>query len=299
MNVLRSRRLLVPAWVLAAALAGLAADDATPSPHFELFIGGGPSLASGTASYANAYDPHPGYKIPGSYARQTLTVDPGAGGCLTMGGTLFLGRAFGVRLSFLADDRAIGGENAPYDYYYLYTAVRPPDYTPTDTSYARQVAWPSSEGRLREYGGRLEAVWRCPASASFEVAFTAGLSLTSTRGRLHPLGLSEQWEGSHGVLFINDYLVYLRLPPRILAGGALGVEAAVRLSDHVWLRLEGSVRKSGAYEAVPEIDKILDYYSLDEAGEDAWALAEDRFDLKPLRLSLSRAAFGAVLVVRL
>jgi hypothetical protein len=125
------------------------------------------------------------------------------------------------------------------------------------------------------------------------------LSLASTSGRLHPLGFTDLWEGGHGVLFVEDYLVYLKLPSRTLAGAVLGADLSVRLSGRFWLRLAAGFEKSGAYEAVPEIDKILSYYSLDEAGEEVGRMVEGRFALKPLRLPLSRASLGATIIVRL
>ena len=37
-------------------------------------------------AYANSYDPHPGYHIAGSYARQTLNLDFGTGQGITVVG---------------------------------------------------------------------------------------------------------------------------------------------------------------------------------------------------------------------
>jgi len=297
MSIMRARRALLPAGILAASLAGFAGDE-TP-PRFEFYVGGGPSLAGGASTYRNAFDPHPGYKIPGSYARQTLTVDPAPGGYLVAGGTFYFRPRFGLRLAFHSDSRAVGGKNTPYDYLYLYTSTTPPDYIPIDTSHARQIDWPSSEGRIKEWGGRLELVWRRTVSPSLEIALAGGFTLASAGGRLHPLGFTDQWQGGHGVLFVEDYLVYLRLPPRTLVGAILSVETTVRLSGRVWLRFEAAFQRSGAYEAVPEIDKVLSYYSLDEAGEEISRLVGSRFNLQPLRVSLSRASIGAGFAVRL
>ena len=297
MNVIQKKSALLLAAILTASLAGFGGDG-NPS-RFEFFIVYGPSLASGAATFQNAFDPHPGYKIPGSYARQTLAIDPVAGGGLAAGGTYYFGRRFGIRLSFFSESRPIGGQNTPYDYLYLYTSITPPDYIPVDTRFARKVDWPSSEGSIREWGGRLELVWRRPVSSAIEIAVAGGLSLASAGGRLHPLGFTDQWEGGHGVLFIEDYLVYLRLPARTLIGAVLSLEASVRLSGRVWLRLEAGYQKTVVYQAAPEIDKVLSYYSLDEAAAETVRLAGSRFELQPLRLSLSRVSFGAGIVFRL
>lgn len=297
MTIIRKRSGLLLAGILTVSLAGFAGDE--NPPRFEFFFVYGPSLASGAATYRNAYDPHPGYKIPGSYVRQTLAVDPGPGERLAAGGTFFLGRGLGIRLALLFESRPIGGENTPYDYLYLYTSTTPPDYVPVDTSYARTVDWPSSEGRIKEWGGRLELVWRRPVSSALEIAVSGGLSLTSAGGRLHALGFTDQWEGGHGVLFIEDYLVYLSLPDRMMAGAVIGLEASLRLSEHFWLRLEAGYQKTGSYEATPGIQQVLSYYSLDEASTETVKLVESRFDLQPLRLSLSHASFGAGISLRL
>ncbi|MCX6566466.1 MAG: hypothetical protein NTW38_08620 [Candidatus Aminicenantes bacterium] len=297
MNVIPKRSALLLAGILAAALAGFAGNG---KPHrFEFFIVYGPSLAGGAAVYPNAYNPHPGYIIPGSYVRQTLAIDPATAERLAAGGTYFLGRGLGIRLALLFESRPIGGENTPYDYLYLYTTTIPPDYVPVDTSYARTVDWPSSEGRIKEWGGRLELVWRRPVSSALEIAVAGGLSLTSAGGRLHPLGFTDQWEGGHGVLFLEDYLVYLKLPARMIAGAVLGLEASLRLSEHFWLRMGADYQITGSYEATPEIQRVLSYYSLDEATTETVRLVESRFDLQPLRLSLSHASFGVGISFRL
>jgi hypothetical protein len=105
--------------------------------------------------------------------------------------------------------------------------------------------------------------------------------------------------GGHGVLMQEDYLVYLRLPPKALIGADLSLDAAIRLSEHFWLRLKADYRKTGAYEIVPEIDQVLSSYSLEEADSETTELIKSRFDLRTLTLSLSHVSFGAGIVVRL
>ncbi len=297
MSVLRKRSAFLSAGILAAVLSGYAAEE---NPlRFDFFVIYGPSLAGGSAAYANAYDPNPGYKIPGSYARQSITIDPAVGGRFAAGGTWYFNQRLGVRLSFISECRTIGGANASYDLLYLYTSMTPPDYIPFDTRFAFQRAWPSSEGAITEQGGSLALVWRLPASDDFEFSVSGGLSLTSACGRLHPLGFTKLWVGGHGVLMQEDYLVYLRLPPKALVGVDLSLDAAVRLSEHIWLRLEADYRKAGAYEIVPEIDQVLSSYSLEEAGSETTELIKSRFDLRTLNLSLSHVSFGAGIIVRL
>jgi len=296
MNALWKKTARCAAGLALACLPAVAGDE-NPS-RFEIFLLCGPSLRGGAASYANAYDPHPGYKIPGSYVRQTLRAEIGAGWIVQAGLTYDLGRNWGVRLTLFSGARGIGGLNSPYEYLYKYTSTMPPDYKPVDTSVSRSITWPSSQGTLRERGGRLELVWRWPASSAFEISLAAGLAATSAGGSLYPLGFTELKEGSHGVLFIEDYLVYLRLPRRISIGPALGGEAGLRLTRHFRLRLQAAYQGTGAYRVAPEIDKVLSYYSYGPAAADVLERIRSRFDLQPFRIALGRAFFGAGLVFR-
>jgi len=297
MSVFRKRSALLSAGILAAVLSGYAGEE---NPlRFEFFVTYGPSLAGGSATYANEYDPNPGYKVPGSYARQTITIGPAVGGRFAAGGTWYFNQWLGVRLSFVSESRAIGGANTSYDLLYLYTSMTPPDYTPFDTRFAFQRGWSSSEGAITEQGGSLALVWRLPISDVFEFSVAGGLSLASVDGRLHPLGFTDLWMGGHGVLMSEDYLVYLRLPAKALIGADLSLGAAIRLSEHFWLRLEADYQKTGAYKVVPEIDQVLSSYSLEEADSETTELIKSRFDLRTLTLSLSHFSFGAGIVVRL
>jgi hypothetical protein len=297
MNGFRKKRGFLFAAILSAPLAGFAGRG--DSPRFDLFVAYGLVTAGGATTYQNSYDPHPEYEIPGSFARQTLAIEPASGGRFSAGGTWYFRRSLGIRPAFLSESRPIGGLNSPYECLYLYTSMAPPDYTPVETGYARQLGWPSTEGRIREWSGRLELVWRLPVSSAFEIVLSGGPSITSVSGRLHPLGFTEFQLGGHGVLFVEDYLVYLRLPAQTKIGAAFGVEASLRLSGHFWFRLGAGYRLIGSYEATPEIDKVLYYDSLEDVAAETAELVEDRFHLQALRLSLSRVFFGAGIAVRI
>ena len=207
MKVTRKRSALLSAGILAAVLSGFAAEE--NPPRFEFFLSYGPSLAGGSAAYANEYDPRPAYEVlEGSFARQTIAINPAAGGCFAAGGTYYFGRRFGVRLSFVSESRTVGGENGPYDLLYFYTLTMPPDFIPFVTSYAHLLDWPSSDGVIREWGGCLALVGRLPVSAAFKFSIAGGLSLTSAGGRFHPLGFTELWMGGYWVLMHIDRVLY-------------------------------------------------------------------------------------------
>ena len=297
MKAVRFRIALLPVFMISAVLTGLSAGN-DPS-RFELFFTIGPGLRGASAAYANAYDPNPGYKIPGSCARQTLTVDPAPGWSWSAGGTWSFAPRLGVQLSFAAGPRNLEGENAPFEFFCLYTTMFPPDYVPFDTQMSFQRNWPRTEGSIRESGGTLALVFRLPASPSFEVSASGGISLNSAGGRLRSLGFTDFWLGGHGVAFTQDYEVRLKLPSKTLLGAVLNVNAAVRLSGRFWLRVEAEYRKTGTYEALPEIDEVFYADTSIAADREKVNLIKTRFDLGTFSISLSRFVLRMGIAIRL
>jgi len=256
-------------------------------------------LSGASATYANAYDPNPGYGITGSYARQTIVIDPLSGGSFTAGGTWYFSRCFGLRLFFAAESRALGGVNTPYEVHYLYTTMYPPDYVPVDGSYDYERAWPESDGSIKEWGGGLALVWRIPVSEAADLALSAGPSFTSVSGRIRPLGFSRLWLGGHGVLFYQDYDVDLELPSKTVLGAVIGLEADIRFWRHFGLRLGADFRASGSAASVPLVDRVCYADNGAETDAETAELVRSSFDLQPFSLPLSRFSFRAGIVIRI
>ena len=274
-------------------LALPAFSEGRDSSAWELFLFYGLDLHGKTYAYANSYDPHPGYHISGSYARQTLNLDPGTGQGITLGiGRTFSG-GFGVRLTAGRRKIALGGENTPYEYYYLYTLITPPYYEPIETSTYREVDWVPTEGSIGLTSLSLEAALRLPVATGVAAILSAGPSLYFCGGRFAPLGFTEQWLGGHGTPNLQDYLVHIKLPGGQKLGFHAGVEVSVRLSGSLSLAIKAAYAHTGDFVFEPEIDEVYYYSSLDPAPEDKVELVRSRFDLRPLTMSFSAAVLGA------
>ncbi|MDH4271418.1 MAG: hypothetical protein OEW18_05515 [Candidatus Aminicenantes bacterium] len=277
--------------VLALTMPALAAEKKPPS--WEFFFLYGLDFRGARAAYANSYDPHPGYHIPGSYARQTLNLDPAAGQGIALGVAHFFSGGFGVRLMARRRIIPLGGENTPYEYFYRYTSIYPPYYIPEEAYTFREMDWVPTEGSLGVTSIDLEAALRLPVAAGVAAVLFAGPSLHFAGGHFSPLGFTEEWLGGHGIPMREDYLVYIKLPAEQKIGFEAGVELSVRLSGGFSAVFRAAYSYAGKMTFAPEIDEVYYYSRLQPAPGDKTALVKSRFDLQPLTISLSTAVLGA------
>jgi hypothetical protein len=281
-------------WVwglLALALPALSSEKKPAA--WEFFFVYGLDFTGARYAYEHVYDPNPGYHIPGSYAKQTLTLDPATGQGVTVGAAYFFSGGFGVRLTARRKIIPLGGENTPYEYFYRYTLIYPPHYIPEEAVTFREVDWVPTEGSLSVTSVDLEAVLRLPIATGVAAVLFAGPSLNFAKGRFSPLGFTDEWLGGHGVPMREDYLVYIKLPSRRKIGLEAGLELSVRLSGVVSAVVRAGYSTIGEMTFAPVIEEVYYYSRLQPAPEDKIALVESRFDLQPLKISLSAAFLGA------
>jgi hypothetical protein len=281
-------------WVwglLALALPALSSEKKPAA--WEFFFLYGLDFTGTRVAYTNAYDPHPGYHIPGSYARQTLNLDPAMGQGIALGAGHFFSDRLGVRLTARRRTIPLGGENTPYEYFYRYTLIYPPNYIPEEAVTFREVDWVPTEGSLSATSVDLEAVLRLPIADGLAAVLYAGPSLNFAKGRFSPLGFTDEWLGGHGVPMREDYLVYIKLPSRRKIGLEAGVELSARLSGAVSAVVKAAYSFVGKMTFAPEIDEVCYYSYLQLAPGEKIALVRSRFDLQPLTISLSTAFLGA------
>jgi len=258
-------RRCIAALSAAAFLAVLALPARAQEPfRFEFFVKGALAPSGALATYDSSYDPHPGYEIPGSYARQTLNIDPMSGWGVCAGVTAHLGTMLGLRLSAGWDETPLGGNNPDFQLLYKYTAWLPPMTNPTYGSRLTAVEWPATSGRLRRMTASLEMNFRIPLSPLWTLNLSAGPLLSFFNGKVDPLGYEELVYERYGAQIFRYYFVLLRLPPLTAFGFNGEAEVAFRIDRHVSLLL-GAVLRSGTYAATPEIASCLDYHTLQEA----------------------------------
>jgi hypothetical protein len=250
-------RLAAAALLLPVAFAAprAAAQDRS-LPRLEFFIGSSLVPAVAGTAYNQSFDPHPGYAIPGSYARQTLRIDPLAGSEPRVGLTAYFGRNIGLRLSIGYNRVPLGGANTPFEMVYRYTSWTP-WYGYTDVTYTMNQAWPETAGTLHRTTAALELVVRLPLGPGIRMDLTGGPLLSMSNGNIQSLAYSEPYYERYGALFIHSYFVRLRLPAHAVLGLTGGAELAVRFSQGLWLVLNAAVR-SGSYTGIPEITAAYD-----------------------------------------
>lgn len=248
-----------------AILAVLALPARAQQPfRLEFFVKGALTPAGALTTYDSSYDPHPGYEIPGSYARQTLNIDPLSGWGVRAGVTAHFGTTLGLRISVGWNETPMGGNNPDFQLYYKYTAWLPPMTNPTYGARLTTVEWPATSGRLRRTTASLEMNFRIPLSPLWTLNLSAGPLLSFFNGEVGPLGYEEMVYERYGAQIFRYYFVRLRLPPLTAFGFDGEAEVAFRIDRHVSLILGAAVR-SGTYAATPEIASCLDYHTLQEA----------------------------------
>jgi hypothetical protein len=281
-------------WALGILVLTLPAISAAPnSSSWELFFFYGLDFSGKHFAYANSYDPHPGYHIPGSYARQTLNLDPAMGQGIALGVGHYFSGGFGVRLMARRWMIPLGGENTPYEYFYRYTSITPPYYEPREAVTERTVDWVPTEGSLSVTSVVLEAALRLPIAAGVSAVLFAGPSLHFAGGRFSPLGFTDEWLGGAGVPMREDYLVHVKLPARQKIGLEAGLELSARLSGPFSAVIRAAYAYASDITFAPMVDEVYYYSYLQPAPEESIALVKSRFDLQPLKISLSAAVLGA------
>jgi len=287
--------LLLPLALAAAAFAvpPAGAEDGG-LPRFELYVRGSLTAAGTGTTYENSYDPHPGYAIPGSYARQTLQVNPLSGSGLQAGLTAFFNRTIGVRLSVGRDENPFGGVNSTFDMSYKYTVWMPTltGFQFVDGIRTTSTEWPDTSGTLRRTAIGLEAVIRLPLGRALSLNLSAGPLLSFFDGDIHSLAYSELVYERYGAFFFDTYFVRLRLPAQAALGFTGGAELSLRLDRHLALVLGASCR-SGSYSGTPEIMSAFDYNTVLEAPATVMDRIKAQIAPRPITVTPSPFVFGA------
>jgi hypothetical protein len=282
--------------ILAAGTQSGAADGRYP--RFEIFFGGGLDFAGTGTLYAHLYDPHPGYGVPGSYARQTLSIDLPWGGTLSAGGSIFFDRHWGLRLTVARSRSEVEGENGPFDLLFKYTSYPPLDFNPVEASRTMTIDWAPTTGAFYRTTAGLEVVFRLPVSPDFDLAASVGPFLSRTRGEIRPLGYVEYMASFHGYPYFSEYLLDLGFPPQTTVGVSASVEAAVRMTGRLFLSLRANYRSAAATEATPEITQAYDYVTVREVESDKLRSIKSLVPLHPVSLALPTFGVGLGLVWR-
>lgn len=292
MFTIRRLRLFAVAVLAASFPAALAASDKN-APRFEFFVTGGLSPAGTGASYVHSYDPNPGYKIPGSFGRQTLQIDPAGAGAFSAGAGFYFSDGIGLRATVSVEKASLGGANGPFEFLFKYTGYFVPYFQPFDTSVSLTKDWPPTQGSLRRVMAGLEFVLRLPVSPAFGVALSAGPQMSFLNGDVYPVAYTRVSAYMRGYPFFHDDVLRLKLPARTAVGLKAGIEAMLRLAAHLFLRFEGAYRGAETYEGVPEISQGYAANTFADLAPEDLAQIRSRVALNSLTLSFSPLSLSA------
>jgi hypothetical protein len=284
--------------LLAAALLAVPAAQAAGTSRLEFFIRGAWTPGVTGPAYSHSYDPHPGFDIPGSYARQTLRIDPLAGSGLQAGMTVFFGPTLGLRFSLGRVENPFGGVNSDFGMAYQYRVWMPAigGFQYVDGTYSVDKVWPDTSGSLGRITTALEIVVRIPISAALSIDLTAGPLLSFYSGDIHSLCYTELTYERYGAFFFGDYFVRLRLPADTSLGFTGSAEFELRLDRHLAFVLNAGYR-SGSYAGTPEIMAAYGYNDALEASAAAMTRIKAAIAPGPIKLAPSPFVFGAGMAV--
>ena len=283
---------------LAAAALAVPPARAAGATRLEFFVRGAWTPGTAGTALSHSYDPHPGFFIPGSYARQTLRIDPLAGSGLQAGMSVFFGRTIGLRVSVGRDAVPFGGANTNFEMAYQYRVWLPwrTEFQYVEGTYSINKVWPDTSGALRRTTAGLEIIVRVPIAPSLSLNFSGGPLLSFFSGDIHSLCFTELTYERYGAFFFSEYFVRLRLPAETALGFTGGAELELRLGRHLGIVVDAAYR-SGAYAGTPEIMAAYDYDNVLEARADVMTRIKAAITPGPIELTPSPFVFGAGLAV--
>ncbi len=238
------------------------------------------------ASYVHRYSPV--YLTGGTYAslaQQTLSVKAKDASGLSVLVNFFPVSNIGVQ--FLADyfKAPLEGANGPYDYSLTYQ--RPmADHTFQTSTYSSSVAWPATQGDVRELVLSLNAIVRLPLMRSFSLSLSGGPSYFYTDAKSGFIGYSKFWTTDDRLLHIQTFQLGYEFGPQSRLGFNIGAEADFRLSSLISIYGEFRYFKTGG-ENTPLHITAADILT------DPIADVESRMGLGSLKVDPSFSRFSA------
>ncbi len=250
----RSITLRLALLITVSAVSALARAAETPW-EIGLSVGSGPQM---TGTYQHRFTPalanHP--EATGT-AGQDVRLRGDTGTALAASVTRMVGRHLGVQFVLAAARAPLGGPSSDCAWTLHYTSRQPPDYHPQPLDVTGSVAWPTTDGELRQLALAANLVVRYPLYDRVSLAFSGGASVQRLEGELSPLGVTVFSEGGHSTLFAETYRVRVALQPAYSVGLDLGTEFAWRLSSSVSLAFELRYFAASSTQLRAKVDRVL------------------------------------------
>lgn len=235
--------------IVAAAvmsLAGLAAAQ----PRLELSVGIGNCVSSWKdVSYSHAYTPpflYDSTAVTSGLQTLTLGVDSIFGGSLS---AAVIAGHFGVMVTYLAFNPDISGTSSADAVSVRYTAMQPPDYTPTPAALDFSTKMADPNGELRETTISLDGIFRVALPGWFSLDLSAGLTWFNIEGEIGVLDYWKFWLGGHSVLFAQQYQLLMDIESFNRIGGNAGATLNWHMATNASLWIEARYYLAGSGQA--------------------------------------------------
>jgi hypothetical protein len=230
--------------------------------------------------------------LPGAHGFQTLTIERKWGPGILGGLSYYISDSFGLKLNVAYSRHKLGGENSPYMIHMEYVVYPPTDGLETRVTYDGSTEWMPTDGRLESLLLSLNALYRFPLSTIVTGTVSAGPGLVCSFGRFNYLGYTNVWTQPFGIPWLDDYLLMMKLPATWQPCLSADFEISFQLSGLISLAARVAYLVSKSAHAVPTIDKILSYDTLDEADPTTLSAIKNRLGFGSLELNTSALSLG-------
>ncbi len=193
----------------------------------------------------------------------------------------------------------LGGGNPPVLIHLDYTSMQPPDYTPRRVVQDLFIPWDETAGCLRNASIHIGLDYSVPVFGRAVASFSAGGIADLFSGEFSPLGSASYWLGGHGVLFSEQYLVFLKIPAAWKVGAEAGIDLAVRIPPRISLLIRISYLLMGKRSLGLDVDKVLYADSRQPVDAGKFLTIENNLALNPLCFDLSAFSMSAGIRFRL
>lgn len=273
-------------------ITGLSFGSTTDYKKFRISIYPSLSLGSFNTEFSNFYIPDLFSALPGTAASQVLSLQGAADAGIAFGFCYYLNESLGIRIAVGRLNSGINGEKSAYEVVLKYISRPPPSYEPREFTYDGSREWVPTEGKLKIMSATCGIELRHSFSSHFQGAGTLGAGLYRVWGEFGPLGYTNFWLGGHSVLYVEDYLVFLKVPAGLKPGLNFGAELMILVGNGVFLSLRGGYDLIGKITTVPVVDRVLNYTYLNKALPEEFSKIMAKLSLQELRISPSTYSLG-------
>lgn len=243
--------------VLALSRMPAAGNDQEPS-RFEISLGLNRALSLLDATFISSYAPPSVFEPSRATAGQTLALhgEPGSG--FDFGVRYFPARRLGIELRVGYLRTSIGGENDSYRYSHQFvTKGSALAAVPELVTHEGSLAWPDTQGRLRQITLALNGVTRWRSAERVVTSLSAGLSYLRLAGGASSLGFTSFELSSGRSVAVDQYQASFAVEPIGQLGFNAGAEWDFALARNLSVVIDCRYFYAGATPVPVHLERVV------------------------------------------